>query len=74
VLLVFDVLALSGSDLRDGPPVEGAQMLTAQLQISDETAAALKGEERRRVQAGCFLGHIAYASLIARTCSSVRER
>jgi hypothetical protein len=28
-------------------------------------AAALKAEARRRVEAGTFFGHIAYASLIA---------
>lgn len=44
----------------------GADILRASGQIGDELAAALKAEARRRVEAGTFFGHIAYASLIAR--------
>jgi ubiquinone/menaquinone biosynthesis C-methylase UbiE len=44
----------------------GADILQAQARIQAETAAALKGEARRRVDLGTFFGQIAYASLIAR--------
>ena len=42
----------------------GADMLSGT--ISEELAAALKAEARRRAAAGGFFGHIAYASVIAR--------
>jgi hypothetical protein len=55
---------------------EGGYMLTAVDRsieklhasggIGDETAAALKAEARRRVEAGTFFGHMAYVSLAAR--------
>lgn len=44
----------------------GADILLQSGQIGHELAAALKGEARRRVEAGSFFGHIAYSSLIAR--------
>lgn len=44
----------------------GVDILRATGQIGDETAAALKAEVRRRVEAGTFFGHIAYGSLVAR--------
>ncbi len=44
----------------------GAEILAAAGRISAETADALKAEARRRIEAGEFFGHIAYASLIAR--------
>jgi ubiquinone/menaquinone biosynthesis C-methylase UbiE len=44
----------------------GADILHASATISEDSAAALKTEARRRVEAGTFFGHIAYASLIAR--------
>jgi ubiquinone/menaquinone biosynthesis C-methylase UbiE len=44
----------------------GADILSSQSLIAKETAAALKEEARRRLQAGRFFGHIAYAGLIAR--------
>jgi SAM-dependent methyltransferase len=44
----------------------GADILRASGQIGDALAAALKTEARRRVDAGTFFGHIAYASLVAR--------
>jgi ubiquinone/menaquinone biosynthesis C-methylase UbiE len=44
----------------------GADLLSARGAIGAETAAALKAEARRRVDAGTFFGHIAYASLVAR--------
>jgi SAM-dependent methyltransferase len=43
----------------------GADILHASGQIGDKTAADLKAEAHRRVQAGTFFGHIAYASLVA---------
>jgi ubiquinone/menaquinone biosynthesis C-methylase UbiE len=44
----------------------GADLLSTVGQIGDETAAALKAEARRRVEAGSFFGHIAYGSITAR--------
>jgi ubiquinone/menaquinone biosynthesis C-methylase UbiE len=44
----------------------GADMLCAQGHIGPDTAAALKNEARRRLAAGRFFGHIAYAGLVAR--------
>ena len=44
----------------------GADILRASNGIAEETAATLKAEARRRVEAGTFFGHIAYASLTAR--------
>lgn len=44
----------------------GADVLAASGEVAEETAEALKAEARRRVEAGTFFGHIAYASLIAR--------
>jgi ubiquinone/menaquinone biosynthesis C-methylase UbiE len=43
----------------------GADMLCSSGRISNEAAAALKAEARRRVKAGTFFGHIAYVSLTA---------
>jgi SAM-dependent methyltransferase len=45
----------------------GADALVAAGQLGEEAAAALKAEARRRVAAGRFFGHIAYASLVARS-------
>jgi ubiquinone/menaquinone biosynthesis C-methylase UbiE len=42
----------------------GADALCLQGRIGPETADALKAEARRRVDAGEFFGHIAYAALI----------
>jgi ubiquinone/menaquinone biosynthesis C-methylase UbiE len=44
----------------------GADILCSDGHIGQETAAALKEEVRRRLRAGRFFGHIAYAGLIAR--------
>ena len=44
----------------------GADVLCSQGHIGKDTAAALKEEARRRLRAGRFFGHIAYAGLIAR--------
>lgn len=44
----------------------GADILSSSGQIDHGAASALKAEARRRVEAGTFFGHIAYASLIAR--------
>lgn len=44
----------------------GADLLHGAGLLGAEAAAALKGEARRRVEAGDFFGHIAYASLVAR--------
>ena len=43
----------------------GADILAASGAIGDELAASLKAEARRRVQAGGFFGHVAYAAVIA---------
>lgn len=44
----------------------GADILSTTGVIGSETAAALKGEARRRAESGMFFGHIAYMSLTAR--------
>jgi SAM-dependent methyltransferase len=44
----------------------GADILHALGRIGAETAAALRAEARRRVEAGEFFGHVAYGSVIAR--------
>lgn len=44
----------------------GVDLLRARDEIGDDLASALKEEARRRVAAGTFFGHIAYASLTAR--------
>ena len=44
----------------------GADILCSQGNIGEETAASLKAEARRRLKAGRFFGHIAYAGLVAR--------
>jgi SAM-dependent methyltransferase len=44
----------------------GADALVAGGRIGPALAEALKAEARRRVEAGTFFGHIAYASLLAR--------
>jgi ubiquinone/menaquinone biosynthesis C-methylase UbiE len=44
----------------------GADTLVAAGRLGDPAAHALKAEARRRVAAGEFFGHIAYASLIGR--------
>ena len=44
----------------------GADTLVAAGELGAPAADALKAEARRRVTAGEFFGHIAYASLIAR--------
>ena len=43
----------------------GIDVLRERAEIGDETASALQAEARRRVVAGTFFGHIAYASLTA---------
>jgi ubiquinone/menaquinone biosynthesis C-methylase UbiE len=45
----------------------GAEALAAAGTIASATAQALATEGERRVRAGTFFGHIAYASLLART-------
>jgi SAM-dependent methyltransferase len=44
----------------------GADILGASGQIGEDLVKTLKAEARRRVEAGTFFGHIAYASLTAR--------
>jgi ubiquinone/menaquinone biosynthesis C-methylase UbiE len=44
----------------------GADILNSSGTIGEATAAALKSEARRRVEAGTFFGHIAYAGLTTR--------
>lgn len=48
----------------------GADALLASGRLGMTAAEALKGEARGRAEAGEFFGHIAYASLIARTAGS----
>lgn len=48
----------------------GADLLCSRGQIDADTATALKREARRRVEAGTFFGHIAYASVVARKSGS----
>jgi ubiquinone/menaquinone biosynthesis C-methylase UbiE len=43
----------------------GADVLCGLGQIGEATAAALKAEARRRLEAGTFFGHVAYVGLIA---------
>jgi hypothetical protein len=43
----------------------GADFLAASGEIGSALCQALKGEARRRVEAGQFYGQIAYASMIA---------
>jgi hypothetical protein len=45
----------------------GVEILRAAGRISDATAEVLKSESRRRADDGLFFGHIAYASLTARS-------
>jgi hypothetical protein len=42
----------------------GADLLHADGTLGDAAAAELKAEARRRVEAGTFFGHIAYAGLV----------
>jgi SAM-dependent methyltransferase len=44
----------------------GADVLVTAGRIGSDTATALKAEVRRRIAAGRFFGHIAYASLVAK--------
>jgi ubiquinone/menaquinone biosynthesis C-methylase UbiE len=44
----------------------GADLMQSRGDVTGETAAGLKAEARRRVEAGTFFGHIAYGSLVAR--------
>jgi ubiquinone/menaquinone biosynthesis C-methylase UbiE len=59
---------LETRDARYMPTIveRGADALAAAGRIGPQTAAALKAEAHRRVAAGQFFGHIAYASLVAR--------
>lgn len=70
----FDPIAFQShgfSETTGGPYMlsvvdRGADILHASGAIGQEAAGALKAEARRRVEAGTFFGHIAYASLTAR--------
>jgi ubiquinone/menaquinone biosynthesis C-methylase UbiE len=53
------------ADYMVGIADRGADALAAAERIGTELAGALKAEARRRVAAGTFFGHIAYASLVA---------
>ena len=44
----------------------GADILRGLGRIDEDMASALKAEAQRRLHAGTFFGHIAYASLVAR--------
>ena len=50
----------------------GIDVLRAAGQLADDGAAGLREEARRRVEAGAFFGHIAYASIVALKPLSVR--
>jgi hypothetical protein len=54
-------------DARYRPTIvdRGTAALVAAGRIGGDTAPALKAEARRRIAAGHFFGHIAYASLVA---------
>jgi SAM-dependent methyltransferase len=51
----------------------GADTLASSGRIASATAHALKQEARRRVDAGLFFGHVAYASLVAQRPSWPRR-
>jgi ubiquinone/menaquinone biosynthesis C-methylase UbiE len=57
---------ITGGDYMLSIVDRGADLLSARGEIGGETAAALKAEARRRVDAGTFFGHIAYGTLVAR--------
>jgi hypothetical protein len=57
-----EVLELRAADAAEQAMLED---YLADLPLGDAAAGALKAEARRRVTAGEFFGHIAYASLIA---------
>jgi SAM-dependent methyltransferase len=72
----FELLRLRGYSYVEAPssdgymlsiPDRGAEALLDNGRIGVDVAAALKAEVRRRSDAGEFFGHIAYASLIARS-------
>lgn len=52
----------------------GADILRASGRVGEDLAERLKTEARRRVDAGMFFGHIAYASLTARKPSGPHVR
>ena len=58
-----EVLELRAADAAQQAMLED---YLADLPLGDAAADALKAEARRRVAAGEFFGHIAYASLIGR--------
>ena len=69
----FDVERMDSHGFIDGEGAymqtvvaRGADMLHAGAQIGADLAAALKDECERRIEAGTFFGHIAYASVVAR--------
>jgi hypothetical protein len=51
----------------------GADALARSGLVGESLADALETEARRRVDAGTFFGHIAYASLVARKPNEVTE-
>jgi hypothetical protein len=72
----FELLRLRGYSYVEAPssdgymlsiPDRGAEALLDNGRIGVDVAAALKAEVRRRSDAGELFGHIAYASLIARS-------
>jgi hypothetical protein len=52
----------------------GVDVLRARGELGEAAAAALKEEARRRVEAGTFFGHIAYASLVATRPGGLEDR
>ena len=72
----FDLLRFRGYSYVEAPSSagymlaivdRGAEALLDTGRIGVDAAEALKDEARRRSEAGEFFGHIAYASLIARS-------
>jgi ubiquinone/menaquinone biosynthesis C-methylase UbiE len=70
----FEIQRLRGHSYVEAPSSDGymlalvdrgADFLAASGRIGTETAETLKGEARRRSEAGEFFGHIAYVSVVA---------
>jgi hypothetical protein len=56
---------IEGSDYMLSVIDRGADLLRSRGQIGEDLAESLRRESHRRVEAGRFFGHIAYASLVA---------
>jgi hypothetical protein len=56
---------IDGSDYMLSVIDRGADLLRSRGQIGEDFAESMRREARRRVEAGTFFAHIAYASLVA---------